>query len=424
MWHYEVMRSFGSQLTKLLRRSESKRDGLYCDYAAATPIAPSVAKKMDAIQRTVYGNPGSIHAAGVAARAVVDEARRTLARTLGVRPAEVYFTASGSEANNLAIAGLLRAHKAAGRSLSDCEVITTKLEHPSVLEVLHYYEPQGLKVHYAPVTGNGKLDLVALEKFFSHKTVLVTFAYASSEVGVVQDVKRITRTIRKYNTENQTAIKVHLDAAQAPLWLPCQLHQLGVDMLSLDAGKCNGPKGVGVLIKRADVTLNSVVLGGGQESGLRAGTENTAAIAGCALAIARAQEDYESRSRKVYLASQALVAALKEQAPEVVFNGPDFIDDVTKLERLPNNVHISLPGFDTEYAVIYLDKHGIAASTRSACSGIGEGSSLAVAAMTNDLPRADATIRFSLSPDIAPKDVTTIAATLRKYIDRQTPAMS
>ena len=413
------MQFLSSRLKAFLRRTKRGSAQLYLDYAAATPVLPLVATLMDTIQRESYGNPGAIHAAGVTAARIVSDARLTLARLLGVRPVEVFFTASGTEANNLAILGYITHLQVTGQAYTDMQIVSTRLEHPSVLAVLKALERRGVTIVYVAVDDAGKIDVSSLREALTDQTMLVTFAYANSEVGIVQDVKRITRAVRLYNTKHTTTIRVHLDAAQAPLWLPCQVHQLGVDMMSLDAGKCNGPKGVGVLIKRAGVTLDSVMLGGGQETGLRAGTENVAAIAGCALAIAHAQDSYPERSAVIYSSVRALVAALRTHVPEAVFNGPDFVDDVAKLERLPNNVHISLPGFDTEYAVIYLDKHGIAASTRSACSGAGEGASATVAEMTGDSARAAATIRFSLDPAITPKEIVRVATVLRQFIDLQ-----
>src|SRR6056297_3534177 len=383
----------------------------YCDYAAATPISPAVAWRMVRVARQHYANPSAVHQPGVAAAAVVHESRRELARALGVRPDEITFTASGSEANNLALQGVVEARVAAGARYDELSIVTTKTEHPSILEVVRALAARGVRIDYVPVDGEGRIDGGALKARLAEPATIVSFAYANSEVGVVQPVRRLVRSIKQLHPQTL----VHLDAAQAPLWLSCNRHQLGVDLMSLDAGKCNGPKGVGVLVAAEDIPLAPVVRGGGQERGHRAGTENTAGIAGACLAIVTAQQSYAARRARVYPKACALKAALMARVPEAVCNGPAFTDTVDELERLPNNVHISLPGLDTEYAVVYLDTHGVSASTKSACSGAGGGRSEVVYEMTGDTARASSTIRFSLDPSVRGPFATHIAETLATF---------
>lgn len=387
----------------------------YCDYAAATPVLPAVARRMAQVQRTQFGNPSAVHGEGVAAAAVVAESRQSIARTLGVRASEVTFTASGSEANNLAIIGLIEARVAAGASYQALSVVTTPIEHPSTLAAVADLARRGVRVDCVPVDAVGHINGTALRDRLREPATLVTFAYANSEVGVVQPVRRLTRAIKQLQPDTL----VHIDAAQAPLWLPCGRHQLDVDMVSLDAGKCHGPKGVGVLVAAETIPLAPVIFGGGQERGRRAGTENTAGIAGAAVAITDAQATYEARRSQVYPTTLRLLAEIKQQVPQAIVNGPAFTSTVAELERLPNSVHISLPGFDTEYAVVYLDAHGIAASTKSACSGAGSGMSAVVQAMTNDPARATSTIRLSLDPRLQPRHMPTIAETLARFCQLQ-----
>jgi len=389
---------------------------LYLDFAAATPLSQPVRRAMREVEETLYGNPGAIHEEGKRAKEVVERARAKLAHALGVRPGEVIFTGSGTEANNLAILGYLNACRAAMLNDTPLEVISTTIEHPSVEEALKMLEQQDVVVHRMEVNEQGLVDVNAIASLLSPQTVLVTCAYANSEVGTVQPVAKIARLVRKYNTDNNTTIKSHIDAAQAPLWLPCQLHALGIDMMSLDAGKCYGPKGVGVLVKLSAVSLSPIMYGGGQEAGMRPATENVVGIVGAAEAIAAAQKGRKELVEMARERSEALRSALQE-IPEVVFNGSDIYE-----EHLPHNVHVSLPGFDTEYAVVWLDKNGIAASTKSACSGAGGGRSEVVWQMTHDAARAASTIRFTIDPTIDPTQLSRVAAALKEFIAIQTDA--
>lgn len=397
---------------------------IYLDYAAATPVSEKVLQAMQPYFREHFGNPSAIHAEGQRAKDAIETARQHVARTLGVRPAGVTWTASGTEANNLALFGYVR-HLVAveGRSYTDLEIISTAIEHPSVLEVLKALERKGVTVHYAPVTEEGKIDQAAFAELLSNKTSLVSFAYVNSEIGTVEDVRKLVRIVQKFNTVHSTAITVHVDAAQAPLWLPCQLEKLGVDMLTLDAGKCYGPKGVGVLVRTHGVHLKGVTLGGGQELGLRAGTENTPLIVGAAEAIVEAQSTYKERAAKVSILRDYLIDTLCKRIKGAVLNG-------SREHRIANNVNISIPGIDSEYAVVALDVAGIACSTRSACGsnktetvpdGGAEGAlrttgSQVVRSITGDDARATSTIRFSLGEHTTKRELNTVVKALQDHL--------
>ena len=384
-------------------------DRIYLDHAAATPLCPEAVAALRAGEALV-GNPGAIHAEGRAAATAVADARTTIARTLGVRPDAVTFTASGTEANNLALAGYLKALVASGRALSSCTVLTTQLEHPSVLAVLEELREAGLTVRFLPLLDSGRVDLSALSELLTPDVVCISCAYASSEVGVVQPVRAIARAVARQYTDATTRPVIHVDAAQAPYWLSCQCESLGADLLALDAGKCGGPKGVGVLIRRGRVALRPTVHGGGQEAGLRAGTENVAGIMAAAAAIAAAQADWAQRSERVAAVRDAGIALLPELLPEAVLNGP------SGAERIANNINISLPGYDTEYATIVLDTNGVAVSTKSACAGAGGGESLAVRALTGDAARARSTLRFTLGPATSEHDLHRAFSVLAEHV--------
>jgi len=244
----------------------------------------------------------------------------------------------------------------------------------------------------------------------SPKTRLVSLAYANSETGVVQDISRLGRSIRAYEKANGLSIAFHTDASQAPLWLPCALDALSVDMMTLDAGKFCGPKGVGVLAHRANSKLSPVIRGGGQEAGLRPGTENTAGVVGLALALQEAQTGLKVRSSLVSSLRNRFVKRLL-QIEGVILNG-------SKENRLANNVNVSIPHIDTEYAVIILNVAGVAVSTKSACSGAGGGGSTVVMEMTGDADRAGSTLRLTLGKTTTWSDLKYTADILEQHIQK------
>jgi cysteine desulfurase len=390
--------------------SKPTKKRIYLDHAAATPLNPEVKKAMLPFLENVFGNPSAVHQEGVLARTAVEDARSKIANTLGIRPTGVTFTSGGTESNNLAILGLVKKlHQENGRAYTDMEVITTEIEHPSISEVMPELRNLGVTVQFIKVDSEGKITVPALEAALSPKTVLVTFAYANSEVGVVQSVSRLARVVRRYEKENDNKIFIHVDAAQAPLWLPCQLERLDVDLMSLDVGKCSGPKGVGILATRNNLSVLPILHGGGQEQGQRPGTENVAGIVGAAKALEIAQVTYLQRAEKVALIRDEFVTNLRLAIPEVLLNGPEGEN------RLANNINISLPQTDTEFAVVYLDTNGVAASTKSACAGAGGGESMVVLKMTSDIERAKSTLRLSLGEETTIEDMKYVINILLKY---------
>jgi cysteine desulfurase len=261
------------------------------------------------------------------------------------------------------------------------------------------------------VKEDGRLDMVALRALVDESVVLVTLAYVNSEVGVISDCRGVRRILDEKEKEYGTAIRLHIDAAQAPLWLPCDLSRLGADLLSLDGGKCGGGKGIGALVMKKGVTVAPLLRGGGQEMGLRPGTEPVHLVAAFATALSEAQSAWQSRSETVTRMRDYTIAEITKRIPTAILNGP--VGD----DRVANNIHISIPGIDAEFAVITLDTHGIAASTKSACSSKGGGASAVVLAMTGDEARAMSTLRFTLGPDTTTHDIDMMLTVLTKHVE-------
>ncbi len=387
-----------------------KKTRVYLDYAAATPLRKEVKKAMLPYLDSCFGNASAIHREGAAARRAVEEARERSARALQTRPEFLTFVSGGTEANNLALIGAVEFLAREGRTYSDMEIVTTQIEHPSVLNACKALEARGAHVKYVSVDAEGKVKLDALQALLTAKTVLFSCAYANSEIGTVQNVHAIKKVLTEAEKKHGTKILFHVDAAQAPLWLSCQLDRTYADLLALDVGKCNGPKGVGLLVRSRRVTLAPIVFGGGQESGLRPGTENTVGIVGASVALELAQRDFKHRSEKVAKVRDAGIAHLLAEIPSAILNGS------TGEERLANNINISIPGLDTEFATVVLDTHGFAVSTKSACAGAGGGESSVVNAISGDPARARSTLRISLSPETTVQDLKNLTKVLKSHL--------
>jgi len=381
---------------------------IYLDYAAATPLLPEAYEAMAPWLTTEYANPSAIHSGGVRARAAIEAVRQQIARVLAVRTTEVTFTSGGTESNNLAIKGYLQSLHASGRAYTTMEVLTTATEHPSVTETLAEVSTWGVRVVTVPVDGDGIIPLAAFKDELTDQTVLCVLAYVNSEVGTIQPIRSIRRVLdERYRGVTRPMLLV--DGAQAPLWLPCQLTTLGADAVTFDAGKFCGPKGVGVLVMRSIMVIRPVMGGGGQEQGIRPGTENVAGIVGAGVALEWAQAGYVERADTVRMVRDEGLAYCLRQLPLCVVNG------ATDERRVANNLNISLPSVDTEYAVVVLDAHGIAASTKSACAGAGGGRSEVVFAMTGDYARSAATLRLTLGPDVTRDDLVRTTEVLRRH---------
>jgi len=382
---------------------------IYLDYASATPVRKEVIHVMKPFFSEVFGNAGSIHQEGVTAGGAISVAREKLARLLHVRTEGIVFTGSGTESNNLALLGVVSSLYAKGVAYADMHVVSTRIEHASILEVLSHFSSLGVTVVYADVLATGLIDTKAFEKLITPQTILVACAYVNSEIGVIQPINKLARIIRASEKKFGTKIVFHVDAAQAPLWLSCSFDAVLCDTMALDAGKCYGPKGVGVLARRHGVELTSPLYGGNQENGLRPGTENTPLIVGAVEAITLAQQGYEQRSVQASKLRDAFIEML-ETIEGVVVNGH-------KTERVANNINISVDRLDAEYAVISLDEAGVACSTKSACGGArGDGSSV-VRSITGDNARALSTIRFSLGEDTTQRELTQVTKLLREHVD-------
>jgi cysteine desulfurase len=389
-----------------------KRERVYLDWAAASPLLPAAKAAMEPHLAEDFGNPSAIHQEGVRARAALEEARETVAKTSQVKPGYVTFTGGGTEGNNVAIFGTIESLRQSGRAYTDMEVVTTRIEHPSIYRAMHRLEQLGVVIKYVDVNEHGLITVPALEAQLTKKTVLVSFAYINSEIGTIQPLHKIKKVVQAAEERFGSTVFVHIDAAQAPLWVSCQFETTGADLFVLDFAKSQGPKGAGAIIRSKRTRLAPTAFGGGQENGLRPGTENVSGIVGAAIAFEAAQAAYQTRAEQVSEVRDAGIGLLCGQVTGTQLNGP------TGRERVANNINVSIPGVDTEYAAVVLDKAGFAVSTKSACAGAGGGESVVVREISGDPTRASATLRITLGPETTTADLESLASVLAEHVQR------
>ena len=321
---------------------------IYLDNAASTPIHEEVLDSMLPYLKENFGNPSSIHRYGRIAHKAIDKARRQIADLINADPSEILFTSGGTESNNTALCGT-------AIKKPNSQIITSSIEHDAILEPCKRLEKLGYDVVYLPVDKFGLIDPLLLKNKISNNTCLVSIMFGNNEVGTIEPIKQIG------NICNEKNILFHTDAVQAVGKVPVDVKELGVDMLSMSSHKINGPKGIGALYIRNGINVDPIILGGGQEYGLRSGTESVANIVGFGQACEIARINMAENLSSLENLRNYLVTKILNEIPYVTLNGHPK-------NRLPNNAHFTFLGVNGEDLIIKLDEYGIAASTGSACS--------------------------------------------------------
>lgn len=323
---------------------------VYFDNAATTKLDGDVLNDMMPYLTDNYGNASSIYKLGKTSRKAVEEAREKVANILNCKPNEIYFTAGGSESDNTAIKGIARANKNKGN-----HIITSKIEHPAVLDSCHDLEKEGFEVSYISVDENGTIDLEELKKEIKPTTILISVMTANNEIGTIQPIKEIGEIAHEHN------IYFHTDAVQAIGTIKIDVNEMNIDSLSLSGHKFYGPKGIGVLYVKNGVSFNKYISGGHQERNKRAGTENVAGIVGLASAMERAYKELNEHNKKISELRDYYESSILEKIPYVKVNG-------NVKNRLPGNSNISFRYIEGEGLLLNLDLKGICASSGSACT--------------------------------------------------------
>ena len=374
----------------------------YLDHAATTPIVPEAKAALLAFLEGDFGNPSSVHAYGRAARRGVEDAREQVAAAIGASPAEITFTAGGTEADNLAIKGV--ATKLGGNGK---HVVTSAFEHHAVLHSIEHLQDSGFKVTIVEVGSDGLVAPGRICDAVRRDTILVSVMAVNNEIGTVQDMAGVVAATKDANRSTL----VHSDAVQALGNIPVDVHRWGVDLASFSAHKLGGPKGVGALFVRAGVPVATQLHGGGHERGLRSGTLNAAGVAAFGAAAEVAAKEVHDKAERLLRFRTRLLEGVRAAVPDVVVNGD--ID-----ARLPGNLNVSFPGASGETLLLLLDAAGIACSSGSACQSGALDPSHVLLAIGLEPRLADGSIRFSLGRASTEEDVSAVLNVLPEIVER------
>jgi cysteine desulfurase len=403
---------------------------VYADAAAATPLSPRAKKELIRLV-DMAGNAGGLHREALAAHKELETARARSAQALGAHSDEIFFTSGGTEGNNMALGGAV---SALAEKFGRIHAITLSIEHPSVLEPLRAMALEGhIELTELPVEADGRLSIDALKEAIRPHTALISIQTINSEIGTIQDIREIAKTIRHARRQREIShiapsdskargqllvhdlplpLLFHTDASQAPLWLPLNVEKLGIDLMTLDGQKIMGPKGVGLLFVKRGTPLQPVVFGGGQERGLRSGTENVPLIGSFSVALEEAQAGVEERAARVSNVRDFLMSELRREVPASSIYG------ALGEWRAANNCSLRVPGLLGDMAVLALDVEGVAASTRSACSSDEEAPSHVIRALGFAPNEAREVVRITLLPSATRQDAKHIVSALKSVVQR------
>lgn len=392
---------------------------IYLDFASATPVLPGVARAVYTAMEEISGNPSATHEEGRRAHDALQAARVETARALSVKPEELVFTSGGTESNNLAIRGVVRALKNRGVAYTDMHVVTSTIEHASILEAVAMVEELGVRTTYITPAFDGVVTPDSVLDVLTPETVLVSIAHVNSETGSVSSIGEISQMLERYKERGVSKFKevapefsfpvFHTDAAQSPLYLDASPHVLKADLVSYDAQKIQGPKGVGVLYRDFSVPISAITGGGTQERSIRPGTENVPGIIGAAVAFTVAKQHRLKREESVRKLRDWFIEKLLKEIPEAKLVGHPK-------RRIANNALFAIPGVDGEYLAVLMDTEGISVTPRSACGGSGGGFSHVVRELTGDMELSKGTIRFSLGPDTEEWELAEAIRALKKVL--------
>jgi len=373
----------------------------YFDHSATTPVDPEVFKAMKPFFVEVFGNASSIHGFGQEAMTAVDEARESIADFLGCKTNEVFFTSGATESNNIVVLGLAKKGE---------HIITSKIEHPAILEPCQEMEKKGVEVTCIDVDEKGIVSVEEIKKAIKDNTRLISIMYVNNEIGTIQPIEEIGKLIQELNKERKNKIHFHTDAVQAVNYCEMNVNKLGVDLVSLSAHKIYGPKGIGVLYRRAGTPVRPIQFGGHQEKGIRPGTYNVPGIVGLGKAIESIMEE-KGGDEKIRKLRDKLINGTLKAIPNTQING-----DLKK--RIPSNAHFSFRGVEAESMLLLLDQEGIAVSTGSACSSGSLEPSHVLMSLGMDPFLAHGRLRVTLGKFNTDEDIDFLIKTLPPIVEK------
>ena len=387
---------------------------VYLDHAGTTALDPKVLEAMVPYFTQHFGNPSSIHSVGQEARYVLDESRERVAQVLNCRAREVVFTGGGTESDNSAIHGVATALRETGN-----HIITSSVEHHAVLHACQHLESQGFEITYVPVDADGMVQPESVYNAINERTTLVSIMYGNNEIGTINPISEIAKSVKKRAAELSRTIVFHTDAVQAAGYMSLDVAELGVDLLSLSGHKFHGPKGTGVLYIKRGIPYLPLIHGGGQERERRSGTENIPGIIGFSLALEAANAVKEKASAHCAGLRDLIVESVLERIPGSKLNGHPT-------QRLPNNANFSFTGIEGEPILLGLDMAGIAASSGSACSSGSLEPSHVLLALGQSAETARGSLRLTLGRDNTEEEVEYLMGVLVELVQRlrQLPSLT
>lgn len=374
-------------------------ENIYLDNASTTRVSAEVLNEMNKVYTSTFGNSSSLHSFGREASNLIDQSRDTVADSINAKSNEIYFTSSGSEANSWAIIGIANANRAKGN-----HIITSKIEHESILQACKYLEKNGFEVTYLDVDKNGFINFAELLRAITDKTILISIMAANNEIGTIQNIKAIA------HTAHEKGIIFHTDAVQLYGHMTLDVKDLGIDAMTMSAHKIYGPKGVGALYLSNNVSIDPIIFGGNQERSRRGGTCNTAGIVGFAKAVEISVRDMATNNHKLRALSEYFVSHLTNSVENVIINA-------NIKQKLPHIISVCFVGVDGESLLTKLDLAGVAVSTGSACTSNSLAVSHVISAIGLKKDDAKSTIRFSLGKNNSYEEIDAAVSIIKKAVD-------
>ncbi len=390
-----------------LFRSTKNTKRIFLDFASTTPQLSEVSEVMKKYQREAFYNPSAIYQEGTILRDDLLRLRKTVAQVLHASPTDIIFTSGGTESNNLALLGIFEAFR---KNIKKPHFIISSIEHSAITEAAKEIENRGGAVSTIEVDENGKVDPEKLRSLLKEETVLVSIMLANNEIGTIEPISRLSRVIKEFRKDKEKNHPYfHTDASQAANYLSLDITSLGIDLMTLDGSKIYGPKGSGILLVRPNVNIEPIIFGGGQEGGMRSGTENVALIAGFTKALEIAQKNKDKERDRLEKLKIYFIENIEKEFPGMIINTP-------KKDSLPNIISISIPDQIGEFLAIKLDQKGIMVSTGSSCGIFKDvgGSNTIKSIGKKDL--AESTLRFSLGKTTEEKDLKKTLQILKKIL--------
>lgn len=370
----------------------------YFDNAATTRTKEEIINAMLRYYKVEFGNPSSMYTLGRTSKRAIDMARKKVSDLINAKPNEIYFTSGGSESDNTAIRGIAYKYQEKGR-----HIITSKIEHPAILNSCKRLEQEGFRITYLNVDNKGKIDLDELKRSINSDTILISIMFANNEIGTIEPIEQISKIAKENN------IIFHTDAVQATGNIPIDVENYGIDLLSISGHKLYGPKGIGALYVREGIDFENIIYGGHQEKGKRAGTENVAGIVGLGEACRLANESLNTHMKYLKKLRDYYIEEVKRKIPEVILNGGEK-------DRLPGNANFSFKGVEGTSILLKLDEIGISASSGSACSTGNPNPSHVLTSIGLTDEEAKSALRITFGEDNTIDDVDYLIKNLERII--------